>query len=68
MSSLMASQSTLCLQTRQDAVANDPEITELLMAFQHCHEQNFIENKQDPRLAVSLTMTLDNPLNSSHLF
>jgi len=26
MSSLIASQSTLCLQTRQEAVANDPEI------------------------------------------
>lgn len=35
MSSLTASQSTLCLQTRQEAVANDPEKKKIISDFQH---------------------------------
>lgn len=35
MSSLIASQSTLCLQMRQDAVANEPEKKESLKTFHH---------------------------------
>lgn len=66
MSSLIASQSTLCLQTRQDAVANEPgmggKVIYKLSPGTEIKLTNSIIR------TAAFTMTLDNPLNSRYLF